>query len=298
MGTDAIDRFRIIHSRAIAAVRVRGHADRWDLGDEALAKTLQASVEAWSRALDAPPATHAVAEYLAQLHAEDLILACACKAGIARAWEHFVEQYRGMLQAAARALLHDDLRARDLADSLYAELYGLEERDGVRRSLLNYFHGRSSLRTWLKAVVAQRFVDTYRAHQRVAAISEAVAHEHLLTTAAPQEDPPEPRSSLYVAALQEAIATTLAELNPRDRMRLNFYYLEDLTLKEIGRITGEYESSVSRRLTRTRRELRRRIEQILRREKKFSDEQIRLCYDRALEAWPADLSRMIKGSLK
>ena len=298
MGTDAIDRFRITHARAIAALRSRGQADRWGLADDALAMTLYASVAAWARTLDQPPANRAVADYLDGLHAEDFVLACACRFGMARAWEHFVAQYRGMLQSAALALTHDALRARDLADSLYAELYGLEERDGARRSLLEYFHGRSSLRTWLKAVIAQRFVDTYRAYQRAAAINDAAVRELYSGTATAAEDPPEPNRSRHISALQEAIATALAELKPRDRLRINFYYLEELTLKEIGRLMDEYESSVSRRLTRTRTLLRRRIEHILRRGKGLSDEEIRLCYDYALEAWPADFGQMLRGSLK
>src|SRR3984893_16436540 len=174
MGTDAIDRFRITHARAIAALRSRGQADRWDLADDALAMTLYASVSAWARALDQPPANRAIAEYLDGLHAEDFVLACACRFGMARAWEHFVAQYRGMLQAAARALTHDDLRARDLADSLYAELYGLEERDGARRSLLEYFHGRSSILTWLRAILAQRHVDYIRTQQRTRPLDDDV----------------------------------------------------------------------------------------------------------------------------
>ena len=40
--------------------------------------------------------------------------------------------------------------ARELADSLYADLYGVEQRDGERQSLFRYFHGRSSLATWLR----------------------------------------------------------------------------------------------------------------------------------------------------
>jgi RNA polymerase sigma-70 factor len=298
MGTDALDRFCLTHARAIGRVGMRGHADRWGLSADALSATLYESVNAWARGLGAQPADGAVAEYLDGLNAEDLVLACACRAGIASAWDHFVAQYRGMLQAAARALVHDDLRARELADSLYADLYGLEERAGERRSLLSYFHGRSSLRTWLKAVIAQRFVDDYRAHQRAAAIGEAAAREQPLETAAMGDDPPEPDRARYVEALGDAIATALAELKPRDRMRLNFYHLEQLTLKEIGGIMGEYESSVSRRLTRTRLQLRRRIEQVLRRDKRLSQEQIRLCYDYAMEAWPADLSRVLSGSLK
>ncbi len=298
MEDDASARFSISYAHAIAALSSRGHAEKWDLPDDALAVTLQASVEAWTRTLDRPPAAHAVAEYLDQLHAEDLVLACACRIGDVRAWEHFVGQYGRMLQAAARALVHDEVRARDLADSLYAELYGLEERDRARRSLLSYFHGRSSLRAWLKAVIAQRFVDTYRAHQRAAAINDAAAREQIVLAATPADDLPDPDRSRYMRALTEAVSAAIAELKPRDRMRLNFYHLEELTLKQIGRIMGEYESSVSRRLTRTRAQLRRHIEQILRREKSLSQEQIRLCYEYALEAWPADLSQMITGSLK
>ena len=56
--------------------------------------------------------------------------------------------------------------AREAADSLYAELFGLTERDGERRSLLRYFHGRSSLATWLRAVLAQRYVDHLRRARR------------------------------------------------------------------------------------------------------------------------------------
>jgi RNA polymerase sigma-70 factor len=298
MRTDALDRFRLTHARAIGRVSLRGQADRWELAADALSATLHESANAWARGLGAPPSDRAVAEYLDGLNAEDLVLACACRAGIASAWDHFVTQYRAMLHGAARALVHDDLRARDLADSLYAELYGLEKRAGERRSLLGYFHGRSSLRTWLKPVIAQRFVDDYRAHQRVRAIGEAAAREQPLETPAVGDDPPEPDRARYVASLSEAIATALAELKPRDRMRLNFYHLEELRLKEIGGVMGEYESSVSRRLTRTRLQLRRRIEQVLRREKGLSEDQIRLCYDYAMEAWPADLSRVLSGSLK
>jgi RNA polymerase sigma-70 factor (ECF subfamily) len=298
MGTDALDHFRLTHARAIGRVSSRGHADRWGLSADALSSTLHESVNVWARGLGSLPADGAVVEYLDGLNAEDLVLACACRGGIASAWDHFVAQYRGMLHAAAHALIHDDLRARELADSLYADLYGLQERAGERRSLLGYFHGRSSLRTWLKAVIAQRFVDDYRAHQRAAAIGEAAAREQLFETVATGDDPPEPDRARFVDALGEAIAMALAELKPRDRMRLNFYHLEQLTLKEIGGLMGEYESSVSRRLTRTRLQLRQRIEQILRRDKRLSEEQIRLCYDYALEAWPADLSRIISGSLK
>ena len=297
MTTDAPDRFRISYARAIKRVGLRGRADRWGLKADTLTATLHESVGAWAHGLASPPAASAVEAYLDGLNAEDLVLACACRAGIASAWEHFIAQYRVTLRAAARALVHDELRAADLADSLYADLYGLQERAGERRSLLAYFHGRSSLRTWLKTVLAQRFVDEYRTHQRAAAIGEAATREQP-PEAALEADPPEPKRTHYVEALSEAITTALAELKPRDRMRLNFYHLEELTLKQIGGILGEYESSVSRRLTRTRLRLRRRVEGFLQRDKGLSEEQIQLCYTYALDSWPADLSRALFASIK
>ena len=56
--------------------------------------------------------------------------------------------------------------SRDLADSLYGELFGLDVRDGERRSHFRYFHGRSSLSTWLRAVLSQRHVDRLRSVRR------------------------------------------------------------------------------------------------------------------------------------
>jgi hypothetical protein len=81
----------------------------------------------------------------------------------------------------------------------------------------------------------------------------------------------------------------LDALAPRDRLRLAYYYAEGLTLVEIGRLMGEHEATVSRKLERTRRELRQQIDSALR-GRKLSEAQLRLCYDYAREEWPFDLT--------
>ena len=43
----------------------------------------------------------------------------------------------------------------------------------------------------------------------------------------------------------------LDALAPRDRLRLAYYYVEELTLAEIGKLLGEHEATVSRKLERT-----------------------------------------------
>ena len=81
------------------------------------------------------------------------------------AWEHFVREHRPLLYRAGTAIAGEF--GRELADSLYAELFGLRERDGNRQSLFRYFHGRSSLGTWLRSVLAQRYVDEVRSRRRL-----------------------------------------------------------------------------------------------------------------------------------
>ena len=140
----------------------------------------------------------------------DLALACACAEGSEGAWDHFVREYRPVLYRSADAI-DPGGGARELADSIYADLFGLQERDGERRSLFRYFHGRSSLATWLRAVLAQRQVDRVRATRRLTPLEEveedAVAPPALVT--APAADPDIGR---FVALIRHALLCALALL--------------------------------------------------------------------------------------
>jgi RNA polymerase sigma factor (sigma-70 family) len=161
-------------------------------------------------------------------------------------------------------------------------------REGRRRSLFGYFHGRSKLATWLRALLAQRQIDYARASRR----QEPLDDVHDLSDPSPP-DTPDPDRARYVAALAAVVAAALAALDGRDRMRLAYYYRHGLKLREIGRIMGESESGVSRHLDRTRRALRAEIERALSASHGFSQEQIRLCYDYGAEDLPLDLSRTL-----
>jgi DNA-binding transcriptional regulator LsrR (DeoR family) len=56
-----------------------------------------------------------------------------------------------------------------------------------------------------------------------------------------------------------------AEIEPRDRLLLNYYYFDDLTLREIGLMMGVHEATISRWLAKAQREIKRKTEEILRR---------------------------------
>jgi IS30 family transposase len=76
-----------------------------------------------------------------------------------------------------------------------------------------------------------------------------------------------------------ALAIAFKLLEPRERMRLGYYYRQELSLKEIGRLMNEHESTVSRQLARSRDALKREIEAHLKTQNGLDEEQIRLCYD-------------------
>jgi RNA polymerase sigma-70 factor, ECF subfamily len=268
----------------------------WKLSTEQFQIALERSVS--GRFADAVPGEKAVESCLETLHISDLALACACSAGTAEAWDFFVAQFRPELYRAARAIAGES-SGRELADSLYAELYGLRESSaGVRNSLFDYYHGRSKLTTWLRAILSQRRVDEIRRTRRTeplegpAGEGSAEAMPATNNAAAGLFDPERRK---YLEILQATLTAALEALAPRDRLRLAYYYVEELTLAEIGKLLGEHEATVSRKLDRTRKELRSRIDEALR-ERKLSDAQLQLCYEYAQEEWPFDLTLQLRAA--
>ena len=287
-----LEQFLETHSHLIGGLYEKAQAAlpmlREALSQDTFAQALHRSVE--QRFRGTSPAPREVASYLESLHVEDLALACACCEGNEQAWEHFVTRFRPQLYAAARAIAGQSA-AHELADSLYADLYGLEQRAGQRRSLFEYFHGRSKLSTWLRAILAQRYVDGLREARRTKSLEDEKAIEAI-------SDPEpaggwDPDRGRYLAMLQAALTEALAGLNARDRLRLAYYYVQQLTLAQIGRLMNEHEATVSRKLARTQRSLRQQVESALRSSKRMSEAQIRLCFEYAMEEWPYDLTQVL-----
>ena len=246
-----------IHATLVERLYRKAHAERWRVPIERFAEALERSAE---RGAD-----------VGTLHLEDLALACGCAAGDEDAWEHFIREHRPTLYRAADAL-DPGGGARELADGIYGELF--------ERSLFRYFHGRSSLSTWLRAVLSQRFVDRVRGARRL----EPLPEDESFT---PVGADPKVRPYSTVEAnreqnrcrelIQHALTRAVAELPPRDRLRLACYYAQELTLAETGKLLGEHEATCSRQLGRTRKALRSDIERQLRHEHALTDAEIADC---------------------
>lgn len=183
------------------------------------------------------------------LRLADLTLAHACALGREPAWERFLSLYRDQLVRAAQGITGSATLGEELADSLYAELYGLREVDGLRKSPLASFTGRGSLLGWLRTTLAQRFTDHHRRTHREAPLEDVDAPAPAAAAAIPVE----------ANALTAAVASTLGELEPEDRFLLAAYYLDRQTLLQIARTINVHEATISRRLKRLLEGLRVRL---------------------------------------
>jgi RNA polymerase sigma-70 factor, ECF subfamily len=180
----------------------------------------------------------------------DLVLARACAMGHECAWEHFVALYRQPLVRAASAITRSESLGRELADQLYAELYGLTTRDGERRCPLASYRGRGSLMGWLRTTLAQRFVDRHRRTRREDPIGE-------MDAAAPEPEPQTPAAEL--TQLELAIGESIERRYDEERFLLAAYYLDKQTLLQIARVLGVHEATVSRKLQRATKEIRKQV---------------------------------------
>lgn len=187
------------------------------------------------------------------LRVEELALARACAAGNERAWEDFMIRYREKLHDAALAITKEDSKARELAGSIYADLYGTPNRDGQRVSKLSYYSGRGSLEGWLRTVLAQRHVNEYRGSRRTVSLDEETEAGKQFATR-----DPEPVTAVD-PRLNRATDEAFAAISAEDRCILAYYFLDDLTLAKIARILGVHESTISRRLEKLVKSLRRDI---------------------------------------
>ena len=214
-------------------------AERFGLAHQDFASILQ---EVAAKYLPADASPSEVLELLTNLRVEELALARSCARGNEAAWEIFLNRYREKLYNAAHSIAPEDSAARDLADSLYADLYGTRTTDGRRVSKLNSFTGRGSLEGWLRAVLAQEYVNRYRQQQRLVSLEERTEAGVQF-----QAEDPDPAQALD-SRLEEATDQALASLAAEDKFVLAGYYLDGRTLADIARLLGVHESTVSRRL--------------------------------------------------
>jgi len=261
-------------------------ADSVGLGKNELATVLLAIGVKYNYGL-APgvQATRAqVAAFWRTLQLRELALAHACALGRDVAWQQFMASYREPLTQAAIGITGSAVMGRELADSLYSEIFGLTERDGQRRSPLAFYSGRGSLKGFLRATLAQRNVDH---HRRTSRETQLTVEDLAAASPAPIPNPD------LLSRLGASLTATLRVIEPEERFLLSAWFLDRHTLLEIAQILRVHEATVSRRVKRLTSSLRKELLRKLR-----ASGMSRSAAEEALGTDPRDLDINLRSLLQ
>lgn len=249
--------------------------DSRSLRAEDLSPRMNAAVEKYLLRDNPEASQKNIDEFCDSLYADDLCLIVACERGDQFAWNDLVEKFGPTVRSAARSVSSNEDAAEDLAQSIWAELYGLRVReDGKPAGKIGYYSGRGSLGGWLRAVVGQLAVDHHRKVARLVQTEEDADFDRLargsnqsdeVFVAAQSTENPEDTLTTQRAAedVEESLAKAIGELDTEDRLLVKLYYFDGLRLREAGAVLGVHEATASRRLTKIHGVLRKRVEAIL-----------------------------------
>jgi RNA polymerase sigma-70 factor (ECF subfamily) len=281
-------------------------ADARSLNVDALAPRVSAAVEKYLLRDDPDTSAAGINKFIDEMQADDLCLIIACERGDENAWNDLVERFTATVRSAARSASGSEDAAEDLAQSIWAELYGLRVRqDGRPASKLAYYSGRGSLAGWLRAVVAQLSVDSFRKQSKLVQTEEDADLDRLARDAQLSQTPtfvvsgvanPEQSLSNRFAQtdLQQALTRAVRELAAEDRLLVKLYYFDNLRLREAGVVLGVHEATASRRLTRIQGDLRKCVSQILIDERGWTPAETERSFAEVAQHLETDLEALVK----
>ena len=293
-------------AREGAARLIARAADSRSLSADVLSPRVSAAVEKYLLRDEPNTSAADINKFMDEMQADDLCLIVACEQGDENAWTDLVERFTTTVRSAARSVSSNEDAAEELAQSIWAELYGLRVRDDGRRATkLAYYSGRGSLAGWLRAVVAQLSVDAFRKQSKLVQTEEDTDLDRLARDASISEtstfaaggvqNPEQSLTNRFTREnLQQALTQAVGELAAEDRLLVKLYYFDNLRLREAGVVLGVHEATASRRLTRIQTDLRKRVSQILVDERGWTKAEAERSFAEVAQHLDTDLEALIK----
>jgi RNA polymerase sigma-70 factor (ECF subfamily) len=181
----------------------------------------------------------------ARCYLTDAELLNGARLGDAESWRTLYERYLPFVWRQAHALLGDIHAAEDVTSEVMVALL---------RNIHNLESDVPKFGGWLRAVVRCKAADHQRALIRARNKLSVVANESAAAGPNPQHAPSAP---LEVVETKERVHHALDALSDRQRIVLEWKYLESLPVREMAERLGETEKAVEAVLYRARREFRR-----------------------------------------
>lgn len=162
------------------------------------------------------------------------------------AWNTLSGRYLPLVWRYAYALLDNVHAAEDVvSETMLALLKNIDQVDS----------DAPKISAWLRSVVRHKVADHHRRTYR--------AKDHLPRVAQEQQrrdGPADPSASMTLAEKQTQISEILEGLPERQRLALEWKYVDGMRVREIANRLGETEKAVEATLYRARREFRRLFE--------------------------------------
>lgn len=187
--------------------------------------------------------TSQVPGQISRCHLTDSELVRRAQAHDAEAWKTLYQRYLPSVWRYAYALTDDAHYAEDLvAEAMLALLNGIDQIKGQPPRVA----------AWLRAVVRHKATDRHRHNIQVAGRPSKRVQIRSRESS--------PSLPLETAEERDLIIEILDDLPERQRMALEWKYVEDLPVQEIAVRMGETDKAVEATLYRGRREFRRKYQ--------------------------------------
>jgi len=161
------------------------------------------------------------------------------------AWKTLCRRYLPLVWRYAYALVQDVHLAEDIAgETMLALLKGIGQIDD----------DSPKISAWLRGVVRHKIADHHRRSFRINDRLEQVGQNQQ------QPSHANPAESLENSETRDQVLQTLDQMSERQRMALEWKYVEGLRVREIAQRLDETEKAVEATLYRARREFRRRFQ--------------------------------------
>jgi RNA polymerase sigma-70 factor, ECF subfamily len=192
---------------------------------------------------------------ITSLHGNDLYLAFACAQHSPVAWDRFISIYRKYTHDLTAFVCPVKSMIYELAETILTDLF-LPDRSGYSR--IASYDGRSSLATWLRAIICHRAInERERKFNGMTQLNEDIfekADERALLSIEMVL-----RSSRYQELIKDSLERACNELTDRERLMLLLRYDNGLQLGQIGCLFGLHQATITRQLERIQTKIRHAV---------------------------------------
>ena len=172
-----------------------------------------------------------------------------------RAFNEIVRLYQGRVYHIARAMLHDDAEAEDVAQEVFVTVF----------KNISKFRGDSKLSTWIHRITTNHSLNRLKFLKRRGRGAKREFDELALRDAAESATMnnathlPRPDHMIEGRQMEAMIQRALAELSEEQKTLVILRDIENMSYEEIRDITGLAAGTVKSRLHRARQALQRRV---------------------------------------